>query len=194
MAKGSSVTAFLLDRALNLLNGNKRLLARRLQLHDHLEVYRWIKRLAEGGQSATAAEALLRMFARENISVDEVLIEYSAHMDKMNDQADSLVCPCEHDEYAQRVHSLREAMEIEKYKNDHKYSFIGLADNLMTRFEYMFCAKRASGSQCPFCRPGSDECPCGNLSDLIDLVLRTYEGQDVCSIQEYEMDLDDSVD
>lgn len=175
MTGEKSITEFLLERTLDLYGGNKRLLARRLQI-GHLDVYRWIKRFREGGLSATALEALLKMYARENMSIDKVLQDYRGHIETFDQWTSTNPCACSNDEYMQRVYALHESMEIAKPQNDAKHMLLNLAIDLMTHLEQMFC-ERARNSKCIFCSPGCCACPCRNFGIFIDRLVSVIDEQ-----------------
>lgn len=176
MTGEKSITEFLLDRTLDLYGGNKRLLARRLQI-DHLDVYRWIKRFREGGLSATALEALLKMYARENMSIDKMLQDYRDHIETFDHWTSANPCACANDGYMQRVYALHESMEIAKPKNDEKHMLLCLANDLMTHLEQMFCEK-ARNTPCLFCTAGCCACPCRNFGIFVDRLVKVIDEQE----------------
>lgn len=175
MMTGKSITEYLYDYTLGLYGGNKRLLARHLQV-DHLELYKWIRRLHEGGLSATAIEALLKMCARENISLDKALLGYWEHMETSNIWINSNPCVCANDGFVQRVHSVLESMEIAKPQSDDKHVLARLASDFMAHLERMFCDKTRSAS-CIFCAAGCCTCPCRNFGVFFDWLVKAIDEQ-----------------
>ncbi|MBE5775561.1 MAG: hypothetical protein E7337_16820 [Clostridiales bacterium] len=74
---------------------------------DYAELRRFRKRISDGGSSNRVTEALLEMYRRENLSVDEALKAYSESRFGSDMEAAEGVC----DEI---VHSVRELIKIER--------------------------------------------------------------------------------
>jgi len=74
---------------------------------DYAELRRFRKRISDGGSSNRVTEALLEMYWRENLSVDEALKAYSESRFGSDMEAAEGVC----DEI---VHSVRELIKIER--------------------------------------------------------------------------------
>ena len=71
-----TVTAYLFDYTLNVLcGGNRSECARRLEIR-RTDFNRMQQRIEEGGVSVRAIEAILLLFWREHLSLDQVLKGY----------------------------------------------------------------------------------------------------------------------
>ena len=176
MTTNSSIMEFLFHYALDhRCGGNMRFLARLMQT-DHQNVYKWNKRFHEGRLSAVAMEALLKMYAREELGLDAALHAYHKHVEELDGQSNGHGFVCMHSAYAQKVYSYYEALEIAKPKTDAKHTLACLARDLMEMIEKLFCeGPKTRGEICYFQAIKSDICPCRNLGILTDRLMRAMD-------------------
>ena len=113
---------------------------------DYAELRRFSKRISDGGSSNRVTEALLEMYWRENLSVDEALKAYSESRFGSDMEAAEGVC----DEI---VHSVRELIEIERQESQDMAQMLRAAASFFDELEHVFCKK------CQRCLNNETPCP-----------------------------------
>lgn len=166
-----SVSGFLFLYALTICNGNKGVLAQKLGI-KHGEVCRLLTRFEHGGYSATAMEAVLSMFLRENHSVDDALHVYAKHSGIITEQA-VRGAACVNEVFAQRMYAKHQRLRDSKHAASAQYGIVKHAMAFMEYLEKLVC-KRGKGehTKCRICgRNTYFECPCKYFAEYIDMLL-----------------------
>lgn len=141
----------------NVCNGKRSVCARRLGLeYDELRRYR--KRIAEGGTSTRITEALLEMYWREKLSIDEVLqaytnSEFGADMEKTEKICDEL------------IRSTRKILDTERDETQEITQLLRAAASFFAELEHTFCKRR-----CRRCNYMDGSCPASQFSDYLQML------------------------
>lgn len=150
-----TVTAYLFDYTLNVLcGGNRSECARRLEIRRP-DFNRMQQRIEEGGVSVRAIEAILLLFWREHLSLDQVLKGYLQKIYPDGGAAD--------DPQEVSVRLLRDEMILEWKTASSRMNLFKAAETFMTQLERTFCS-----DDCRALRGCKDECPCKKFADLVD--------------------------
>lgn len=150
-----TVTAYLFEYTLNVLcGGNRSECARRLDIRRP-DFNRMQQRIADGGGSVRAIEAILLLFWKEHLSLDQVLKGYI-------DQNPSSL-PIEERTPETAVKLLRDEMVQEWKSASSRMHLFKAAETFMTQLEHAFCS-----DECKALRGCQDECPCRKYAAFVD--------------------------
>lgn len=155
-----SLSGYLFEYGLNkIFGGNKRAYARRLGIKN-AEVYRYLDRYREGGGSAVAMEALLRLFVEEDVSMDKILETY-----KSSAQQSIAACACQEEieKFRQETYQLKTTM---KASEDYHLMMIHIS-RAMNRLAGMTCGGKPGERESCQWSGDEDACPCKQLVQTI---------------------------
>lgn len=138
-------------------NGNRSECARRLGL-EYDELRRYYKRFREGGTSTRVTEALLEMYWREHLSVDEVLQAYTQSDHGADMEEAERVC-------IEVTRSIREILDSERQKFHDSAQLLRSASSFFAELENSFCKRR-----CRRCKYVKGECPASRFSDYLRML------------------------
>jgi len=130
---------------------------------DYAELRRFRKRISDGGSSNRVTEALLEMYWRENLSVDEALKAYSESRFGSDMEAAEGVC----DEI---VHSVRELIEIERQESQDMAQMLRAAASFFDELERVFCNKN-----CQRCLYNEAPCPTRRFHEYLIWVRAEFQ-------------------
>lgn len=150
--------------------GNQTELARRLQVEPR-KIYETRAKLAEGKTSTTMPEYLLRMFLREELSLDEAMCSYGKELPVKAPAFKKDLQPCAYDVYTKRMSERYERAQEKKAIYDLEYSLTVHSHTFSQHLYRLFCKKsKAEETECFFCSSINDfmECPCKVYSLFID--------------------------
>lgn len=146
----------------NICHVNRSECARRMGL-DYAELRRFRKRISDGGSSNCVTEALLEMYWRENLSVDEALKAYSESRFGSDMEAAEGVC----DEI---VHSVRELIEIERQESQDMAQMLRAAASFFDELERVFYNKK-----CQRCLYNEEPCPTRRFHEYLIWVQAEFQ-------------------
>lgn len=130
----------------HVCHGNRSECARRMGL-DYAELRRFRKRISDGGSSNRVTEALLEMYWRENLSVDDALKAYTDTRFGSDMEAAESVCDA-------LVHSVRELIEADRQESQDMAQLLRAAASFFDELERVFCNKK-----CQRCLYNESPCP-----------------------------------
>ncbi len=130
----------------NICHGKRSECARRLGL-EYDELRRYYNRILNGGTSNRITEALLEMYWREQLSIDEALVSYSSSEFGSELERAKRIC----DELTQ---SVRNVLDTERQEAQANSQLLRAAYSFFTELEVTFCKKRCdrghyTGKACP---------------------------------------------
>lgn len=141
----------------HVCNGNRSECARRLGL-EYDELRRYHKRFVEGGTSTRVTEALLEMYWREHLSIDEVLQAYTDSKLGLDiDEADRI---CD-----ELTRSIRETLDAGRQESHESTQLLRAAASFFAELENTFCKRR-----CHRCKYGENGCPASQFSDYLKML------------------------
>lgn len=150
--------------------GNKSAFARRLGF-EQKEIYRFLKQYHNGGGSAIATEAVLRLFAEENISVDTVLHEY-ASVDAAGEDG-----RCVHQDHIDNMLLELSALREQKCGTDMRYALAQDAIRFMEKLREHLCSEQDKQNRCRYYRheESDDTCPCKDFAKFFAAISANIE-------------------
>ena len=149
---------YLLEHTIeHICHGNRSECARRLGL-EYDELRRYHKRIIAGGTSTRVTEALLEMYWRENLSIDEVLRDYTESRLGSDLEEAEKVCD-------ELTRTIREMLDIERQSTQDSAQLLRAASAFFTELEQSFCKKR-----CRRCDYGENPCPAIQFSDYLQML------------------------
>lgn len=138
----------------HVCNGNRSDCARRMGL-DYAELRRFRKRISEGGSSNRVTEALLEMYWRENLSVDDALKAYTDTRFGSDMEAAESVCD-------ELVHSVRALIDADRQESQDVAQLLRAAAHFFDELERVFCNKK-----CQRCIYKDAPCPTKRFHDYL---------------------------
>ena len=146
---------YLLEYTLeNVCRGNRSECARRMGM-EYAELRRVRKRMSEGSVSSRATEALLEMYWREGLSVDEVLRQYTRSQFGEDLEAVEQVC-------SELVKELRESLQ-DQGRNTHRSAHL-----MKTAYQFVGQVQRCFCDElCQRSRYQDTPCPAKRLMDFL---------------------------
>lgn len=145
--------------------GNRSECARRLGL-EYDELRRYHKRIREGGTSTRVTEALLEMYWREQLSIDEALQAYTNSRFGSDIEESERVCD-------ELITSIRELLDTERQATQDSVQLLRAASSFFAELEQAFCKKR-----CRRCNYGLQACPASQFSDYIQMLQAELKGNE----------------
>ena len=122
---------------------------------DYAELRRFRKRISDGGSSNRVTEALLEMYWRENLSVDEALKAYSESRFGSDMEVAEGVC---------------ELIEIERQESQDMAQMLRAAASFFGELERVFCNKK-----CQRCLYNEVPCPTRRFHEYLIWVRAEFQ-------------------
>ncbi len=149
---------YLLEHTIeHICHGNRSECARRLGL-EYDELRRYHKRIIAGGTSTRVTEALLEMYWRENLSIDEVLRAYTDS--RLGSDVEDAERVCD-----ELTRSIREMLDTERQSTQDNAQLLRAASAFFAELEQSFCKKR-----CRRCDYAEIPCPAIQFSDYLQML------------------------
>ncbi|MDO4549088.1 MAG: hypothetical protein Q4D04_13415 [Clostridia bacterium] len=151
---------FLFEYALEkACNGNKSEFARRLGI-EYTEVQRVLRRFRDGAGSINATEAVLEMYWRDNISIDDALDIFTQTHPGLKEEATKSFCD-------DLIGVLRTALEHDRHSAQDTYRVFRAAEAFMRQMELIFCS-----ANCRRKRDCETQCPCKHFAEYVKWLKR----------------------
>ena len=147
---------YLLEYTIEVVcDGNRSACARRMGM-EYSELRKIRKRMSEGSGSNRAMEALLEMYWREGLSLDEALRQYS--MTELGSDIEARERACN-----ELIRTMRETLQAESDDTQRAAYMLRAAYEFMEKFRHGFC-----DDQCQRAKYTVVKCPARQLAEFLE--------------------------
>ena len=138
----------------HICHGNRSECARRMGL-DYAELRRFRKRISDGGSSNRVTEALLEMYWRENLSVDDALRAYTETCFGSDIEAGESACD-------ELIRSAKTLLVNDQQESQDVAQLLRAATGFFVELERIFCNRK-----CQRCRYYESPCPTRKFHEFL---------------------------